>query len=81
MARLSFIPNSDVDHSASEEVKHTIVVTVTDKDGDTLTSNVELTITDGADPVINTNITQANVYEAGLTDGSQGGRYGNHGHR
>ncbi|OAM97901.1 retention module-containing protein [Vibrio europaeus] len=70
--KISFIPNSNVDHSASEEVKHTIVVTVKDSDGDTLTSNVELTIKDGADPVI-TNITQANVYEAGLTDGSQVG--------
>ncbi|WP_425667298.1 retention module-containing protein [Vibrio tubiashii] len=70
--KISFIPNSNVDHSGSDDVKHTIVVTVTDKDGDTLTSNVELTIKDGADPVI-TNITQANVYEAGLTDGSKVG--------
>ena len=39
----------------------------------TLTSTVDLTIKDGADPVINTNMTQANVYEAGLTDGSKVG--------
>ncbi|MDC5837724.1 hypothetical protein OPW33_00085, partial [Vibrio europaeus] len=37
-----------------------------------LTSTVDLTIKDGADPVINT-IDQANVYEAGLTDGSKVG--------
>ncbi|EEX94584.1 hypothetical protein VIOR3934_07879 [Vibrio orientalis CIP 102891 = ATCC 33934] len=66
---LSFIPNSNVDHASSDEVKHTIVVTVTDNDGDSLTSQVELTITDGNDPVI-TKITEANVYEAGLGDGS-----------
>ena len=67
--KLSFIPNSNVDHSSSDEVKHIIVVTVTDNDGDSLTSQVELTITDGKDPVI-TQITEANVYEAGLGDGS-----------
>ncbi|TFH90306.1 retention module-containing protein, partial [Vibrio ouci] len=66
---LSFIPNSNVDHSSSDQVKHTIVVTVTDNDGDSLTSQVDLTITDGNDPVI-TQITEANVYEAGLGDGS-----------
>ncbi|MEZ8207380.1 T1SS-143 repeat domain-containing protein, partial [Vibrio bivalvicida] len=70
--KISFIPNSNVDHSASEEIKHTIVVTVKDNDGDELTSTVDLTIKDGADPVI-TNITQANVYEAGLNDGSKVG--------
>ncbi|RTZ18064.1 retention module-containing protein [Vibrio aquaticus] len=67
--QVSFIPDSDLDHSASEERNHTIKVTTTDEDGDALTSTVELTITDGQNPVI-TSITEATVYEAGLTDGS-----------
>ncbi|MGY5615484.1 hypothetical protein, partial [Vibrio brasiliensis] len=46
--------------------------TVTDKDGDTLTSTVNLDITDGNDPVIKS-ITSVDVFEAGLNEGSQVG--------
>ncbi|KGY14199.1 calcium-binding protein [Vibrio tubiashii] len=67
--KLSFTPESGLDHSSSETLQHTIVVTVTDRDNDVLTSTVELAIKDGQDPVI-TNITAATVYESGLTDGS-----------
>ncbi|WP_100751619.1 retention module-containing protein [Vibrio salilacus] len=70
--KLSFIPDSNLDHSANDTISHTLVVTVTDKDGDTLRSQVELTITDGQDPII-TAITQGQVYEAGLNDGSKVG--------
>ena len=70
--KLSFIPDSNLDHSANDTISHTLVVTVTDKDGDTLRSQVELTISDGQDPII-TAITQGHVYEAGLSDGSKVG--------
>lgn len=70
--QLSFIANSDLDHSASDTIKHTIVVTVTDKDGDELTSTVDVEIADGKNPVINS-ITAVDVFEAGLSDGSKVG--------
>ncbi|NVD08504.1 retention module-containing protein [Vibrio sp. JPW-9-11-11] len=70
--KLSFVANSDLNHSSSETIKHTIVVTVTDKDGDTLTSTVDLEISDGKDPVINS-ITAAELFDTGLSDGSNPG--------
>ncbi|MCZ4296420.1 hypothetical protein, partial [Vibrio sinaloensis] len=70
--QLSFIADSNLNHTASETIHHTIVVTVTDKDGDTLTSNVDVAIADGKNPVINS-ITSVDVFEAGLNEGSQVG--------
>ncbi|UPQ90349.1 retention module-containing protein [Vibrio sinaloensis] len=67
--RLSFVANSNRDHSSSETIQHTIVVTVTDQDGDTLTSTVELAIKDGSNPVINS-ISATELFEGGLSDGS-----------
>ncbi|MEF1283815.1 retention module-containing protein [Vibrio sp. M250220] len=70
--QLSFIADSNLNHAASETIQHTIVVTVTDKDGDTLTSTVGLAIADGKNPLINS-ITSVDVFEAGLNEGSQVG--------
>lgn len=67
--KVSFIAESRLDHSTSEQSTHTIVVTVTDQDGDKLNSTIDLVIKDGQNPQIS-DITDASVYESGLNDGS-----------
>ena len=47
-----FEPNRNLDHTASEDIVKSIVVTSSDSDNDVLTSTVTLTITDGDIPTI-----------------------------
>ncbi|MEF1288716.1 retention module-containing protein, partial [Vibrio sp. M260118] len=51
--KVSFVPKRNLTHPEDNRIEHTIVVTVADKDGDELTSTVDLVIKDGKDPVIN----------------------------
>ncbi|MEZ9653160.1 retention module-containing protein [Vibrio splendidus] len=64
-----FEPNRDLDHSVSEDIVKSIVVTSSDFDNDSLTSTITLTITDGDNPIINT-VPSVVLEEADLTDGS-----------
>ena len=70
---LSFAPDRNIDHSASDVVSHTLVATIEDGDGDVLTSTVTIDIKDGNDPVI-TQIETAQVSESGLTGGTEDGQ-------
>lgn len=69
--RMRFEPASDLDHSSGDIVK-TIVVTSSDFDNDAQTTTVTLTITDGANPIIDT-VPSVSVSETLLADGSIGG--------
>ncbi|NOI91723.1 retention module-containing protein [Vibrio splendidus] len=64
-----FEPNRDLDHSISEDIVKSIVVTSSDFDNDSLTSTVTLTITDGDNPTIDV-IPSVTLSETNLTDGS-----------
>ncbi|MEZ9173325.1 retention module-containing protein, partial [Vibrio cyclitrophicus] len=64
-----FEPNRDLDHSVSEDIVKSIVVTSSDFDNDSLTSTITLTITDGDKPTIDV-IPSVTLSETNLTDGS-----------
>ncbi|MEZ8689380.1 retention module-containing protein, partial [Vibrio splendidus] len=64
-----FEPNRDLDHTASEDIVKSIVVTSSDFDNDALTSTVTLTITDGDNPTIDV-IPSVTLSETNLSDGS-----------
>nr|WP_146162411.1 retention module-containing protein [Vibrio splendidus] len=64
-----FEPNRDLDHSVSEDIVKSIVVTSSDLDNDSLTSSVTLTITDGDNPTIDV-IPSVTLSETNLSDGS-----------
>ncbi|MEZ8716896.1 retention module-containing protein [Vibrio splendidus] len=64
-----FEPNRDLDHSVSEDIVKSIVVTSSDFDNDSLTSTVTLTITDGDNPTIDV-IPSVTLSETNLSDGS-----------
>ncbi|MEZ8351789.1 retention module-containing protein [Vibrio splendidus] len=64
-----FEPNRDLDHSMSEDIVKSIVVTSSDSDNDVLNSTVTLTITDGDIPTID-NVPTVNLSETNLSDGS-----------
>ncbi|MEZ9417277.1 hypothetical protein AB4189_24455, partial [Vibrio sp. 10N.286.49.E1] len=61
-----FEPNRNLDHTASEDIVKSIVVTSSDFDNDPLTSTITLTITDGDNPIINT-VPSVVLEEADLT--------------
>ncbi|WP_059020544.1 retention module-containing protein [Vibrio coralliirubri] len=64
-----FEPNRNLDHTASEDIVKSIVVTSSDLDNDVLTSTVMLTITDGDIPTID-NVPSVTLSETNLADGS-----------
>ncbi|TKF60390.1 retention module-containing protein [Vibrio lentus] len=64
-----FEPNRNLDHTLSEDIVKSIVVTSSDSDNDVLTSTVTLTITDGDIPTID-NVPTVNLSEMNLSDGS-----------
>nr|NOJ15863.1 hypothetical protein [Vibrio splendidus] len=64
-----FEPNRNLDHTASEDIVKSIVVTSSDSDNDVLTSIVTLTITDGDIPTIDA-VPSVTLSETNLTDGS-----------
>ncbi|KPL94483.1 retention module-containing protein [Vibrio splendidus] len=64
-----FEPNRDLDHSVSEDIVKSIVVTSSDFDNDPVTSTITLTITDGDNPIIDV-VPSVLLEEADLTDGS-----------
>ncbi|WP_261884522.1 retention module-containing protein [Vibrio pomeroyi] len=64
-----FEPNRNLDHTLSEDIVKSIVVTSSDSDNDVLTSTVTLTITDGEIPTID-NVPTVNLSETNLSDGS-----------
>ncbi len=64
-----FEPNRNLDHTLSEDIVKSIVVTSSDSDNDVLTSTVTLTITDGDIPTID-NVPTVNLSEKNLSDGS-----------
>ncbi|MCC5515574.1 retention module-containing protein [Vibrio splendidus] len=64
-----FEPNRNLDHTLSEDIVKSIVVTSSDSDNDVLTSTVTLTITDGDTPTID-NVPTVNLSETNLSDGS-----------
>ncbi|MEG3220956.1 retention module-containing protein, partial [Vibrio gigantis] len=64
-----FEPNRDLDHSVSEDIVKSIVVTSSDFDNDSLTSTVTLTITDGDNPTIDA-VPSVTLSETNLSDGS-----------
>ncbi|SBS25536.1 retention module-containing protein [Vibrio toranzoniae] len=67
--QVRFEPNRDLDHSASEDIVKSIVVTSSDFDNDPKTSTITLTITDGAIPTIDA-VPGVTLSETNLTDGS-----------
>ncbi|MFA0062348.1 hypothetical protein AB4370_21440, partial [Vibrio cyclitrophicus] len=67
--KVRFEPNRDLDHSVSEDIVKSIVVTSSDFDNDSLTSTITLTITDGDNPTIDV-IPSVTLSETNLTDGS-----------
>ncbi|MEZ8207140.1 hypothetical protein ACED47_23985, partial [Vibrio splendidus] len=64
-----FEPNRNLDHTASEDIVKSIVVTSSDLDNDVLTSTVMLTITDGDIPTIDA-VPSVTLSESNLADGS-----------
>ncbi|MEZ8695029.1 hypothetical protein AB6D15_22590, partial [Vibrio splendidus] len=64
-----FEPNRNLDHTLSEDIVKSIVVTSSDSDNDVLTSTVTLTITDGDIPTID-NVLTVSLSETSLSDGS-----------
>ena len=67
--QVRFEPNRDLDHSASEDIVKSIVVTSSDFDNDPVTSTVTLTITDGDIPTIDA-VPSVTLSETNLADGS-----------
>ncbi|MEZ9549591.1 hypothetical protein, partial [Vibrio crassostreae] len=66
---MRFEPNRNLDHSASEDIVKSIVVTSNDFDNDPVTATVTLTITDGDNPTIDA-VPSVALEEANLADGS-----------
>ncbi|WP_019821907.1 retention module-containing protein [Vibrio splendidus] len=66
---MRFEPKRDLDHSMSEDIVKSIVVTSSDFDKDSVTSTVTLTITDGDIPTIDL-IPTVSLSETNLSDGS-----------
>ena len=66
---MRFEPNRNLDHSASEDIVKSIVVTSNDFDNDPVTATVTLTITDGDNPTIDA-VPSVALEEADLADGS-----------
>ncbi|PTO92066.1 hypothetical protein CWO17_25020, partial [Vibrio sp. 10N.286.45.A3] len=66
---IRFEPNRNLDHTVSEDIVKSIVVTSSDSDNDVLTSTVTLTITDGDIPTIDA-VPSVTLSEANLSDGS-----------
>ncbi|UIJ39686.1 retention module-containing protein [Vibrio kanaloae] len=66
---MRFEPNRDLDHTTSEDIVKSIVVTSSDFDKDSVTSTVTLTITDGDIPTIDV-IPTVSLSETNLSDGS-----------
>ncbi|WP_048613925.1 T1SS-143 repeat domain-containing protein, partial [Vibrio coralliirubri] len=64
-----FEPNRNLDHTVSEDIVKSIVVTSSDLDNDVVTSTVTLTITDGDIPTIES-IPSVTLSETQLADGS-----------
>ncbi|MEZ9527778.1 hypothetical protein AB4148_02345, partial [Vibrio sp. 10N.286.51.F4] len=64
-----FEPNRNLDHTASEDIVKSIVVTSSDLDNDVVTSTVTLTITDGDIPTIDA-VPSVTLSEINLSDGS-----------
>ncbi|MEZ9743046.1 hypothetical protein AB4281_23455, partial [Vibrio splendidus] len=64
-----FEPNRNLDHTVSEDIVKSIVVTSSDLDNDVLTSTVTLTITDGDIPTIES-VPSVTLSEAQIADGS-----------
>ncbi|MEZ9580232.1 MULTISPECIES: cadherin-like domain-containing protein, partial [unclassified Vibrio] len=64
-----FEPNRNLDHTASEDIVKSIVVTSSDLDNDVVTSTVTLTITDGDIPTIDA-VPSVTLSETNLSDGS-----------
>ncbi|MEZ8823088.1 retention module-containing protein [Vibrio amylolyticus] len=59
----------DIDHSQNETITKQFVFTAKDADGDIDTATVDLSITDGQDPIINT-VPSVSLSETQLDDGS-----------
>ncbi|NOH32501.1 retention module-containing protein [Vibrio chagasii] len=66
---MRFEPNRNLDHSVSEDIVKSIVVTSNDFDNDPVTATVTLTITDGDNPTIDA-VPSVALEEADLVDGS-----------
>ncbi|MGI9874879.1 retention module-containing protein [Vibrio chagasii] len=66
---MRFEPNRNLDHSVSEDIVKSIVVTSNDFDNDPVTATVTLTITDGDNPTIDA-VPSVALEEADLADGS-----------
>ncbi|KAB0479107.1 retention module-containing protein [Vibrio chagasii] len=66
---MRFEPNRNLDHSASEDIVKSIIVTSNDFDNDLVTATVTLTITDGDNPTIDA-VPSVALEEADLADGS-----------
>ncbi|CAH7256565.1 Cadherin domain-containing protein [Vibrio chagasii] len=66
---MRFEPNRNLDHSASEDIVKSIIVTSNDFDNDPVTATVTLTITDGDNPTIDA-VPSVALEEADLADGS-----------
>ncbi|WP_373943055.1 retention module-containing protein [Vibrio chagasii] len=66
---MRFEPNRNLDHSVSEDIVKSIVVTSNDFDKDPVTATVTLTITDGDNPTIDA-VPSVALEEADLADGS-----------
>ncbi|MEZ9138585.1 hypothetical protein AB4162_22335, partial [Vibrio sp. 10N.286.52.B1] len=64
-----FEPNRNLDHTVSEDIVKSIVVTSSDLDNDVVTSTVTLTITDGDIPTIES-VPSVTLSETQLADGS-----------
>ncbi|MBE8576505.1 hypothetical protein IQQ51_12935, partial [Vibrio sp. OPT18] len=64
-----FEPNRNLDHTVSEDIVKSIVVTSSDLDNDVVTSTVTLTITDGDIPIIES-VPSVTLSETQLADGS-----------
>ncbi|MDH6028078.1 hypothetical protein, partial [Vibrio splendidus] len=64
-----FEPNRNLDHTLSEDIVKSIVVTSSDLDNDVVTSTVTLTITDGDIPTIDA-VPSVTLSEINLADGS-----------
>ncbi|MBU2931451.1 hypothetical protein KO517_06110, partial [Vibrio cyclitrophicus] len=64
-----FEPNRNLNHTASENIVKSIVVTSGDSDNDVVTSTVTLTITDGDIPTIDA-VPSVTLSETNLADGS-----------
>ena len=64
-----FEPNRNLDHTLSEDIVKSIVVTSSDLDNDVVTSTVTLTITDGDIPTIDA-VPSVTLSETNLVDGS-----------